>query len=214
EGGVNVARMDWLKRLAGVLKKHDVLLIVDDIQIGCGRSGRFFSFEEADIRPDIVTLSKSLSGYGLPFAMVIFRPELDVWEPGEHNGTFRGFNPAFVTARKALDYWADETLAKGVRRKSELAMQRLEEIAAPLDANVRGRGLMLGIAFDDEELASAIEKECFANGLIIETAGINDEVLKLMPALTTTEEELSQGLDMIAAAVKKVAGKGARSAAA
>src|SRR5690606_27030697 len=138
----------------------DLLLIVDDIQIGCGRSGRFLSFEEAGIRPDIVTLSKSLSGYGLPFAMVIFRPELDVWEPGEHNGTFRGFNPAFVTARKALDYWADETLATSVRRKSELALQRLEEIAAPLDANVRGRGLMLGIAFDDEELAGTIAKEC------------------------------------------------------
>src|SRR5690606_1515193 len=183
EGGVNVASADWLRRLAVVLKKHDVLLIVDDIQIGCGRSGRFFSFEEAGITPDIVTLSKSLSGYGLPFAMLIFRPELDVWAPGEHNGTFRGFNPAFVTARKALDFWADDALAADVRRKSRLAVRRLEEIAAPHAAEVRGRGLMLGIAFENTEVAGAVAKECFAGKLVIETAGINDEVLKLMPPL-------------------------------
>src|SRR5690606_6460529 len=114
--------MDWLKRLAETLKKHDVLLIVDDIQIGCGRSGHFFSFEEAGIKPDIVTLSKSLSGYGLPFAMLIFKPELDVWAPGEHNGTFRGFNPAFVTATKALDFWSDDTFASAVRAKSAHAI--------------------------------------------------------------------------------------------
>src|SRR5690606_2403013 len=208
------ASADWLRRLAAVLKKHDVLLIVDDIQIGCGRSGRFFSFAEAGITPDIVTLSKSLSGYGLPFAMLIFRPELDVWAPGEHNGTFRGFNPAFVTARKALDFWADDALAADVRRKSRLAVRRLEEIAAPHAAEVRGRGLMLGIAFENTEVAGAVAKECFAGKLVIETAGINDEVLKLMPPLTISEEELNQGLDIIAAAVKKVAEKDAKSAAA
>jgi len=164
--------------------------------------------------PDIVTLSKSLSGYGLPFAMVLFRPELDVWAPGEHNGTFRGFNPAFVTARKTLDFWTDDAFGEAVRKKSALAMQRLEEIASTAEANVRGRGLMLGIAFEDQDLAGSIARECYANGLIIETAGINDEVLKLMPALTISEEELTQGLDIIAAAVKKIAGKDAKSAAA
>ncbi|MFC8586505.1 aspartate aminotransferase family protein, partial [Streptomyces sp. NPDC057217] len=98
EGGINVARAQWLRALADLCRRHDMLLIVDDVQMGCGRTGDFFSFEEAGITPDIVTLSKSISGYGLPMALCLFRPELDLWEPGEHNGTFRGNNPAFVTA--------------------------------------------------------------------------------------------------------------------
>ncbi|HEX7030620.1 MAG TPA: diaminobutyrate--2-oxoglutarate transaminase [Gammaproteobacteria bacterium] len=210
EGGVNVASTDWLKRLADVLKKHDVLLIVDDIQIGCGRSGRFFSFEEAGIKPDIVTLSKSLSGYGMPFAMLVFKPELDVWEPGEHNGTFRGFNPAFVTATKALDFWTDDDFEKSVRRKSELAIRSLEEtakLAKGLGASVRGRGLMLGIAFEAEGVASEMAADCFENGLIIETAGVNDEVLKLLPSLTISEEDLEKGLGIVRDAVRKIAAK-------
>ncbi len=92
EGGVNVAAIDWLQRLRQITAEHDIVLIVDDIQVGCGRTGTFFSFEEAGIKPDIVTLSKSLSGYGIPMALVLIKPELDQWAPGEHNGTFRGHN--------------------------------------------------------------------------------------------------------------------------
>ncbi|MGH3851023.1 MAG: aspartate aminotransferase family protein, partial [Pseudonocardiaceae bacterium] len=96
EGGLNVARYEWLKGLEELCRRYDMLLIVDDVQMGCGRTGPFFSFEPAGITPDIVTISKSISGYGLPMALTLIRPELDVWEPGEHNGTFRGNNPAFV----------------------------------------------------------------------------------------------------------------------
>lgn len=207
EGGVNAAKMDWLKRLADILKKHDILLIVDDIQIGCGRSGHFFSFEEAGIKPDIITLSKSLSGYGMPFAMVLFKPDYDIWEPGEHNGTFRGFNPAFVSATKALDFWTNDDFAKSVRKKSELAIKSLEKtakLAAKNNGHVRGRGMMLGIGFDDDAIAGDIAAECFKHKLIIETAGFNDEVLKLLPSLTITEDELQQGLDIIHEATKTV----------
>ncbi|MBW3568083.1 MAG: aminotransferase class III-fold pyridoxal phosphate-dependent enzyme, partial [Proteobacteria bacterium] len=181
-----------------------------DIQIGCGRSGRFFSFEEAGIKPDIITLSKSLSGYGMPFAMVIFKPELDVWEPGEHNGTFRGFNPAFVTANKALDFWTNDEFAKSVQKKSALSIKSLEEtakLAKKLGATVRGRGLMLGIKFEAEGVANEMAAECFANGLIIETAGVDDDVLKMLPSLTITEDELNKGLDIVRSAVKKIADK-------
>lgn len=207
EGGINVADSKWLQRLAGVLKKHDVLLIVDDIQIGCGRSGRFFSFEEAGILPDIVTLSKSLSGYGLPMAVVLFRPELDVWEPGEHNGTFRGFNHAFVTAARALDFWTNDDFARSVRDHSAAAIERMRSIATKakdIGATVRGRGLMLGIAFDEPTLAGDIAAECFQRGLIVETAGVNDEVLKFLPPLTITREELMQGFDIVTAAADVV----------
>jgi diaminobutyrate-2-oxoglutarate transaminase len=112
EGGLNAASPDWLRGLADLCARHEILLIVDDVQMGCGRTGPFFSFEQAGIVPDIVCLSKSLSGYGLPFAVTLLKPELDVWEPGEHNGTFRGPNPAFVTATAAMDFWAGEGLEK------------------------------------------------------------------------------------------------------
>ena len=98
EGGLNAASADWVRKLEKLCRKHDMLLIVDDIQAGCGRTGTFFSFEEMGIKPDMITLSKSISGFGLPFAIVLLREKLDEWTPGEHNGTFRGNNHAFVTA--------------------------------------------------------------------------------------------------------------------
>lgn len=111
EGGLNAGRATWLRELRELCTRHGMLLIVDDVQAGCGRTGTFFSFEEAGIVPDIVCLSKSVSGYGLPMALTLFRPELDVWEPGEHNGTFRGHNPAFVTGAAALEkFWSDDVL--------------------------------------------------------------------------------------------------------
>jgi len=120
EGGINVASIEWLRNLDAVCKKHEVFLIVDDIQSGCGRTGDFFSFEEAGIYPDIVTMSKSLSGYGLPFAVVLIKPELDIWRPGEHNGTFRGNSMAFVTAKAAIDhYWSDDKFSKEIKRKGK-----------------------------------------------------------------------------------------------
>lgn len=204
EGGVNVASSEWLKRLREITTRHDILLIVDDIQVGCGRTGSFFSFEAAGITPDIVTLSKSLSGYGLPMALVLFKPELDQWAPGEHNGTFRGHCPAFVTATAALGFWKDQWLEKSVQSKGKLATDRLKRMLKNfgVKAEVRGRGLIQGIAFDDAELAGRVSAACFARGMIIETAGINDEVLKLLPSLTISEEELTKGLDIIEASLK------------
>ena len=207
EGGVNVARDEWLQELAKITRRHDVLLIVDDIQVGCGRTGPFFSFEPAGIKPDIVCLSKSLSGFGLPFAVTLFRPELDQWAPGEHNGTFRGHNPAFVTATKALDYWQDDKLSAEVERKADVMAERLTGLAerAPVAASHRGRGLIQGIVFDDTELAGKISAECFKRGLVIETAGIDDQVLKMLPPLTISDADLEQGLDIIEEATMAVA---------
>ncbi len=207
EGGVKPARMEWLQGLAALLKEHGVLLIVDDIQVGCGRTGPFFSFEEAGIEPDIVCLSKSLSGYGLPFALVLLAPEHDVWEPGEHNGTFRGHNLAFVTATEALSYWQDDALTREVEAKAAQASDWLATIAARYQhqgAEVRGRGLILGLAFDDPEIAPRVSEECFRRGLIVETSGPRGEVLKLLPPLTIGDEELDRGLGIIEAAVDEV----------
>jgi diaminobutyrate-2-oxoglutarate transaminase len=123
EGGINVASAEWLRRLSALCREHGILLIVDDVQMGCGRTGPFFSFEHSGITPDIVCLSKSISGYGLPLALTLIRPDLDIWAPGEHNGTFRGVNPALVTGTAALRaYWSDDTLERGTLAKGERIM--------------------------------------------------------------------------------------------
>lgn len=204
EGGVNVASPKWLRGLADLCRRHGILLIVDDIQAGCGRTGPFFSFEVAGITPDIVCVSKSLSGYGLPFALTLFRPELDVWEPGEHNGTFRGHNPAFVTATAALDFWADDEFEKQTLAKGEHFDNALTAIAAEnLDAgaSTRGRGMMRGLTFSDPDLAGRVTAEAFERGLLIETSGPQNEVVKFLPPLTTTTDELNEGVNILADAV-------------
>jgi diaminobutyrate-2-oxoglutarate transaminase len=202
EGGVNVASAAWLRDLAALARTLGALLIVDDVQVGCGRTGRFFSFEEAGVVPDIVCLSKSLSGFGLPLAVTLMRPEHDVWQPGEHNGTFRGHNPAFVTAAASLEhYWSDASLSKATEDKSLVARRRLEQIARACNAQVRGRGMILGMACADRTLPARISAHAFAHGLIIETAGSEDQVLKLLPPLTITADELTEGLDRLELAV-------------
>lgn len=211
EGGLKAASFEWLKRLEETCRKHDMLLIVDDIQAGCGRTGTFFSFEPAAIQPDIVTLSKSLSGMGLPMAVTLIRRDLDVWSPGEHNGTFRGNNHAFVTAKVALEkFWADDSLAWRVRHKGELIRRRFEALAEAyprITQELRGRGMMQGIALTSGETAGKICAAAFERGLIIETSGPEDEVVKCLAALTTSEEELQQGFDILEAAFADVLGK-------
>jgi diaminobutyrate--2-oxoglutarate aminotransferase len=205
EGGINVGSFEWLHGLSDLCKRHEILLIVDDIQMGCGRTGPFFSFEAAGITPDIVCMSKSLSGIGLPLAITLFKRGLDVWEPGEHNGTFRGFNPAFVTATAALGLWPDDHMEKQTLAKGDQLEERLTEIAgehADLGAVVRGRGLAWGLAFDDPTMADAVCAAAFEAGLLIETAGAQGEVAKFMPPLTVTEDELHTGLDIVAGAVR------------
>ncbi len=211
EGGLNAADFGWLQKLEQVCRKHDILLIVDDIQAGCGRTGTFFSFEPAGIKPDMVTLSKSLSAYGLPLAVVLIKPEYDVWHPGEHNGTFRGNNHAFVTAAAALDhFWSDDKFAKDVRDKADFLGKRLEQIADRYgDGKIyrKGRGLMQGICFESGELASKVTKECFAHNLVIETSGPEDEVVKCLVPLIISKDDLAHGLDILEMATAKAMGK-------
>ncbi|KEO50680.1 diaminobutyrate--2-oxoglutarate transaminase [Thalassospira permensis] len=211
EGGLNAADFDWLRKLEQVCRKHDILLLVDDIQAGCGRTGTFFSFEPAGIKPDMVTLSKSLSAYGLPLAVVLIKPEYDVWHPGEHNGTFRGNNHAFVTAAAALDhFWSDDKFASDIRDKADFLGKRLEQIAERYgDGKIyrKGRGLMQGICFESGEVASKVTKECFAHNLVIETSGPEDEVVKCLVPLIISKEDLAHGLDILEMATAKAMDK-------
>ena len=211
EGGLNVASNEWLQRLSKICKAHDILLIVDDIQAGCGRTGTFFSFEPSGIKPDIVTLSKSISGYGLPMAVVLLKPELDKWQPGEHNGTFRGNNHAFVTATKALEmYWSNDDFENHIQRSSSMVedvIQRNIKRFPELFVQRKGRGMMIGIECKDGNTADEIAKTCFENGMVIETAGPNDEIVKFFCPLTISESELMQGLTIFEDSVEIVATK-------
>jgi len=201
EGGLNVASDDWLRRLSVFCKQNDILLIVDDIQAGCGRTGSFFSFESAGITPDIVTLSKSLSGYGLPFSVVLLRREIDDWKPAEHNGTFRGNNHAFVTAAKALEqFWQTDEFSNGLKAKIELLDNRLNALHSKFSPDlteVRGRGMMRGLVCADASSAAAITADAFTRGLIIERSGADDEVIKFLLPLTISEADMQRGLDIL-----------------
>jgi diaminobutyrate-2-oxoglutarate transaminase len=200
EGGLRAAGAGWLQRLEDLCRRHGILHIVDDIQAGCGRTGTFFSFEDAGIRPDIVCLSKSLSGFGLPLALVLIRPELDVWSPGEHNGTFRGHNPAFVTATEALRRWETPELAGQIEAKSATVDHALNAMAnefPELKAQVRGRGLVKGLALKNPKLAPKVRQAAFERNLILETSGPRGEVVKLLPPLTIDPDALERGLEII-----------------
>ncbi|MFC3215161.1 diaminobutyrate--2-oxoglutarate transaminase [Novosphingobium panipatense] len=202
EGGLNAARPEWLRRIAALAKKHGALMIVDDIQAGCGRANGFFSFEDMGFTPDIVTLAKSLSGMGLPFALTLMRPDLDVWSPGEHNGTFRGNNHAFVTATAALrEFWADPAFSDAVARRGAILERRLDRIAERHGLTTRGRGMMRGINVGSGDVAGEITSTCFAAGLIIETSGAHDEIVKVLAPLTIDDAVLEAGLDILEEAV-------------
>lgn len=210
EGGINVASKVWLQGIEKICRKHGILLIVDDIQSGCGRTGKYFSFEEAGIKPDVVTTSKSLSGYGLPFAAVFMRRDLDQWKPGEYNGTFRGNNLAFVTSVAAMrEYWTNDHLEKEVTRKGKIVEYRFKQMArvcqeAGIQAEERGRGLMRGLDIVDGELADEIVAQCFEKGLVIETCGPSGQVLKCLCSLLITDDELNQGLDILESCLRAV----------
>lgn len=208
EGGIHVAEIEWLHSLRQLCDEHDILLIIDDIQVGCGRTGPFFSFERAGIVPDIVILSKSISGYGLPMSLLLIRPELDIWSPGEHNGTFRGNQLAFVTAKAALEFRTAERLGEQVREKEAFIKHYLQNEIAPLDADLkfRGIGMIWGIDVSHlgEEAAREITANCFKNGLILERAGRNDTVIKIMPPLTISIENLKRGCEIIAESFSRV----------
>ena len=207
EGGINLAGWKWLRKLRAICTQHDILMIVDDIQMGCGRTGPFFSFEPAAVMPDLICLSKAISGLGLPMALVLIRPDLDIWKPGEHNGTFRGNNLAFVSATKALDYWRNGVLEEDVAIKGRRIRERLSEIAdAHPEANlrVRGRGMIQGLVSEEEGLAVDICQEAFQNGLVMETAGVDDQVAKVMPPLTIDDLTLEKGLQTLVEAAARV----------
>ena len=196
EGGINVASFKWLKALEQLCRELDVLLIIDDIQVGNGRTGPFFSFEEAGILPDMVCLSKSIGG-GLPMAILLMRPVLDQWQPGEHTGTFRGNSLAFVASTELLNYWETDDLTKSVEYKSRIIGDTLHQLAddlPELEMNVRGRGMVWGVDMPKTGFAGEVSTRAFEKNLLVETCGNNSQVVKFLPPLIIEEDLLREGL--------------------
>jgi len=207
EGGVNVASEAWLQVLQSLAKETGALLILDDIQAGCGRTGQYFSFEGMGLEPDIVTLAKGIGGLGTPMAMNLVKPEHDKhWKPGEHTGTFRGQNLSFVAGREALRFFEDDALMSGTRAKGDTMRRALEAIATKYQGkgfSVRGKGMMQALDVQDGALAKAIAQDCFEHGMLFGPCGVGGQVLKLIPPLTIPTEELDAGLDILTQAVDR-----------
>lgn len=209
EGGIHVFSKEFLKDLRALCDKYDILLICDEVQIGCSRSGTFFLFERADIVPDIVCMSKSIGGYGIPFAVTLFKKELDVFKPGEHNGTFRGCQLSMVAGLAALEMTVEQDIPAQVRRKEKIVKEYLDKEIKPLlkgKMEIRGIGLSWGIEFNDGKLARAVLDKCFEKKLIIELAGSYDSVLKIMPSLVIEDELLLKGLNIVKESIQEVIG--------
>lgn len=206
EGGVIVAPVEWMQGLRKLCDEHDILLICDDIQVGCGRTGPFFSFERAGIIPDLVTLSKSISGYGAPMSLLLMKPEHDVWKPGEHTGTFRGYQLACIGATAALELTASGDLDAEVKKKTAFLEHFLNNQITPISDEIitRGLGMIWGIdlsALGQRGLAECVSSRCYELGLIIERAGREGGVLKMMPPLTIEMELLERGCAILRQAI-------------
>ena len=208
EGGINVADIDWLKALRELCTENGIIMIVDDIQVGNGRTGKFFSFERAGIVPDIVILSKSISGFGLPMSLLLIKPELDIFKPAEHNGTFRGNQLAFVGCKAGLEYFVQNKLDEKVQRKEKIISSFIESEICTLEERLchRGIGFIHGIDFNLIAPAKAIDciHKAFDRHLIMEVAGRHDGVIKIMPPLTISDDVLIEGLEIIRETVKSV----------
>ncbi|MEQ1829279.1 MAG: diaminobutyrate--2-oxoglutarate transaminase [Pirellula sp.] len=206
EGGIYVAPTEWLQQLRKLCDRFGILLIVDDVQAGCGRTGTFFSFERAGIEPDIVCLSKSIGGYGLPMSLVLMRRSLDCWKPGLHTGTFRGNQLAYVAATAALQLWQSDEFAHAIADRAQLVEEYLRCRIAKINdlIEVRGIGLIWGVDLTKvggSDLAKRVSRTCFANGLIVERCGRGDETLKILPPLNISKEHLLAGFAILEKAI-------------
>ncbi|WP_164002127.1 diaminobutyrate--2-oxoglutarate transaminase [Pyxidicoccus caerfyrddinensis] len=207
DGGIYVGSPAFMQGLRAVCDRYGALLICDEIQAGVGRAGHFFSFEASGVVPDLVTVSKSIGGYGLPMSLVLMRREHDHWKPGEHTGTFRGNQLAFVAATAALEYWTRPAFTGGLADGTRYLRDVFAPAARALhpDIEVRGVGMVAGVDLTrvgGNEAARRAASRCFEKGLIIECCGRDDSVMKVMPPLTTPPEQLAEGCRILLDAIR------------
>ncbi|HKM62830.1 MAG TPA: aspartate aminotransferase family protein [Acidisphaera sp.] len=198
EGGTVVAPPAFLTAVAELCRRHGILLAVDEVQSAMGRTGRWFAFEYAGIEPDIVCLSKGVGG-GYPLSLLLFHRRLDVWQPGDHIGTFRGQQIAMTAGRATIDFIVAAGLLANATQTGTLLLERLSLLTAghPAIAEVRGLGLMLGAEMaesggaDAGAVAARLQAALFAEGVVVEVGGRGGAVIRLLPPLTIGVDEVS-----------------------
>lgn len=202
---------DFLPRVKAITETNGVPPIVDEVQTGFGRTGKWFASEWSGVTPDVVTMGKALGGIGLPLSGILFSEDLDTWDPGAHTGTFRGDLAAMRAGLRAIEYVEAHDLLKHTRELGGFLRSRLEEIAAgtPLIGDVRGRGLLIGAEFvgpdiDPGDAVSAVRKHCYERGVLTWKAGRDGEVLRPLPPLVMTHEQAERRLDVIEGAIREV----------
>ncbi|MBO8164002.1 MAG: aspartate aminotransferase family protein [Brevibacillus sp.] len=216
EGGVIPAPDEWIREMSRITKKNKIPLIVDEVQTGLGRTGRLYAFEQAGIVPDVIVLSKAIGGT-LPLAVIVYREELDAWAPGAHAGTFRGNQLAMAAGTATLRFITENRLAERAEVRGSRLMALLRDIQRQSTGigEVRGRGLMIGVEIVDKEqecdqlgaypahpeLADRIQQECIKRGLILELGGRHGSVVRFLPPLTVTDEQINQIADIFSEAV-------------
>ncbi|TNC79428.1 MAG: diaminobutyrate--2-oxoglutarate transaminase [Oleiphilus sp.] len=208
EGGVNIASQAWLQGVQELARELGSVFIIDDIQVGCGRTGSYFSFDDLDVDPDIVCLAKGIGGMGTPLAMNLVKPEIDKhWNPGEHTGTFRGQGLSFVAGSEALGYFEDDTLMDQVKSYSQIMLNAIQPLEEEYEeVQIRGKGMIYGVDVSSGEHAKAIVNGCFKAGLLVSACGSGGRVIKLIPPLTIPEQDLKEGLVILVNECKKALG--------
>ncbi|WP_408010507.1 aspartate aminotransferase family protein [Pseudalkalibacillus sp. A8] len=222
EGGSVPAPIEWLQEMRRITKERGIPLIIDEIQTGIGRTGKFFAFEHAGIVPDVIVLSKAIGG-SLPLSVVIYDKDLDQWGPGAHIGTFRGNQMAMAAGTATLQYIKENNLSEHADRMGDKLQAMLKELQKkyPEIGDVRGRGLMIGAEMVDPaetqasngshaanpELASRIQRECFNRGLILEVGGRHGCVVRILPPLIITEQQVDEVAAIFKNAVTAVLGE-------
>jgi len=205
EGGARPFDPAYLSALRQIATAHDVIVIADEVQAGVGRTGPFFSFEGSNLDPDIICVSKSISGLGLPMAINLVRRSLDTWSPGEFTGTFRGNNLAFATSATMLEtYWTTADQEKATEERGILVRNHLSAISEEFSGGewqVRGNGMLSGLQVSSGDLADAICDAAFADRLIVETCGAGGKTIKILAPIVTSMEQLTGGLTRLRGAV-------------
>ncbi|HEY6924003.1 MAG TPA: diaminobutyrate--2-oxoglutarate transaminase family protein [Steroidobacteraceae bacterium] len=215
EGGCIPASDEWLRELRDITRRHDIALIVDEVQTGFARTGRMFAFQHAGIEPDVLILSKALGG-GYPLSVIVYDRALDQWPRGMHAGTFRGNQIAMVAGRVTMGILQRDRMDEHAAEVGALFHAGLVDLGRshPEFGEIRGRGLMLGVEIvrrelreargpQDGALASAIQRAAFENGLLLETGGRHGAVLRFLPPLIISAQDVGEILDRLATSVSQ-----------
>jgi 4-aminobutyrate aminotransferase-like enzyme len=209
EGGYLVPPPGFLPRLREITRQHGILLIADEVQTGFGRTGRFFAVQHWNVEPDILVMAKGIAS-GMPLSGVLARAELmAAWKPGTHGGTYGGNVVSCAAANATLDVIEDERLVDNARERGDQFLSGLRSLAGKYRAvgDVRGLGLMLALEFvkpedrdgrtPDPELTKRVQAEALSRHLIVLTAGTYVNVIRIIPPLVTTADEVALALSIL-----------------